>query len=633
MVTEIYELGANGEKKLLTEDNNEHLKNMAQEEQRVEALKIERLRMEERKKNLAFNDAEFLKEMGKRNAEVEADEREAAQAEKQLAVVESTGGGGYSDTFELTDTADAMRLLEYSPFSLLVALPEADGSKADVYITNGLGLWQNDRLKINLLLSIAQREWLSGLGKAAFDNKAVMKATPEVLRHARKARNESANKGILSMVGEACLTLASEGRLPHGLTVCFKDDIDKDTLYLGCANGVVDLRDGRLLPPEEGRIKFITQSTGIDYKPDAPRGNVRRLLNNLSDEQIGWLFKAVGFAMRGIPDRRGYLVEGSPGGGKSTLKNLLLAACGDYAVSRKGAFLLESRFGQTAEAPRPAMLGLRGKRLLLASDVQRGKLDRETWNTITGGDMQADRALYSNKVLGFKPTSTPFIMCNEGYAPIFPVDDGGATKDRMRVLPYPSRSEGERDSGMVQQLMDDPETLEGALAWIISEAVANPLPPADIPEVMEATMNKEREMAGGDAYDWIMTNIVKTGQPSDKLATSDLWTLAGGTANEKYCAELDCTRTMFSRLITSLHKVKRDKIRMKGVLVWGWTGIRLATAEERAWKDAVDIISEPEQKPLTDIEQGEEEYCITCEGLSQELDEDGICGRCRDGAN
>ena len=98
----------------------------------------------------------------------------------------------------------------------------------------------------------------------------------------RRARTLLGFKRMVGAVGPTFLHMQDSGNIPPGLTVCQGEDLERDPLYLGCANGVVDLNVGRLLPPEEGRRQLISRNTGVSFDPEAQDGAVDDLLTILS---------------------------------------------------------------------------------------------------------------------------------------------------------------------------------------------------------------------------------------------------------------------------------------------------------------------------------------------------------------
>ena len=144
----------------------------------------------------------------------------------------------------------------------------------------------------------------------------------------RRARTQRGFERMVGAVGPAFLHMQDSEDIPPGLTVCQGGGLDLDPLYLGCANGVVDLNVGRLLPPEEGRRQLISRNTGVSFDPEARDGSVDDLLTLLSEPESCHLLAALGHALRGGSPGRWYLLCEEPDSGKSTLLRIIADALG-----------------------------------------------------------------------------------------------------------------------------------------------------------------------------------------------------------------------------------------------------------------------------------------------------------------
>ena len=144
----------------------------------------------------------------------------------------------------------------------------------------------------------------------------------------RRARTQRGFERMVGAVGPAFLHMQDSEDIPPGLTVCQGGGLDLDPLYLGCANGVVDLNVGRLLPPEEGRRQLISRNTGVSFDPEARDGSVDDLLTLLSEPESCHLLAALGHALRGGSPGRWYVLCGEPDSGKTVLLRIIADALG-----------------------------------------------------------------------------------------------------------------------------------------------------------------------------------------------------------------------------------------------------------------------------------------------------------------
>ena len=129
------------------------------------------------------------------------------------------------------------------------------------------------------------REVAAGHAAAIAGSDAAANEIRAATGYLRRARTLLGCKRMVGAVGPAFLHMQNSEDIPPGLTVCQGEDLDRDPLYLGCANGVVDLNVGRLLPPEEGRRQLISRNTGVSFDPEARDGSVDDLLALLSEPE------------------------------------------------------------------------------------------------------------------------------------------------------------------------------------------------------------------------------------------------------------------------------------------------------------------------------------------------------------
>ena len=104
--------------------------------------------------------------------------------------------------------------------------------------------------------------------------------------------------------------------MPAGTVSALAKDLDEHSRYIGCPNGVLDLNSGTLLRGDAAREKLVTRSVPDPYVPTARHEAVDAMLAHLTDENREWVLDALGYALRGNPARRIYVLEGPARRGK-----------------------------------------------------------------------------------------------------------------------------------------------------------------------------------------------------------------------------------------------------------------------------------------------------------------------------
>ena len=401
--------------------------------------------------------------------------------------------------------------------------------------------------------------------------------------------------GMVQQVREMLLGelegMQSEGERCSDVKVCRAEELDDDLSVIGAANGVVNLRTGRLLSPEEGRHYRVTVHAPVDYDPKATHEDVDKLFFHLDPLVRAWWWRVLGYHMWGSPSRRFYVVEGPKGGGKSTLANALGATLGPYCCRPQDSALEVSKVSAGLN-PEQLKFGP-PHRLALFLEILITRTSAEGIKRKTGNDSQSVRAPYELEETEIKNTATMFWFCNPGTAPRLRLQDE-ALADRLRVLPYPSVPEGQRDPGIVTRVEKDDDFKRAFLARLVAVAAAEkPGEPPDEPAaVRRATDDK------------ISDDIGEFGEFARRLVLDETSRLTVAEAWAAWCAQCGSpetesdvggiTRIKLSRklreYVLGLPRPKLIKVSSKQAR--GWHGWRLLSPEEVEAQEAVSTAEE-----------------------------------------
>lgn len=195
--------------------------------------------------------------------------------------------------------------------------------------------------------------------------------------------------------------------------VCISpDDLDADPDLLALRNGTLDLRTLALRPHREEDL--ITKVAGVEYDADAacPRWEAHLRLIFANDKgYIRSLQELLGYALlSGNPLQIFPVWWGSGANDKSVTIATVRSILGDYAVSA-GAEVFMVRANDAG--PRPDVLALRGARLVVAVESERGhRLNEAFIKQTTGGDPYTTRNLYSTTMETFVPSHLAILVTN-----------------------------------------------------------------------------------------------------------------------------------------------------------------------------------------------------------------------------
>ena len=240
-------------------------------------------------------------------------------------------------------------------------------------------------------------------------------------------------------------------------------DWDADPFMIGCENGVVELRTGRLRPGRpEDRIRM---STGVNFDPDAPAPRWEQFLGEVFDDEelVDYMQRASGYSATGdISEQVVLICHGQGANGKSTFFNALRLALGDYAHNAPFS-TFEARRGNTIPTD---VADLQSRRFVTASETgESSRLNEARIKALSGGDPQTARHLYG-RFFTFEPTGKIWLGVN--HRP-FVRDDSHGFWRRVRLIPFTRRFDGEgADHHLIDVLRDE---REGILAWLVEGAL------------------------------------------------------------------------------------------------------------------------------------------------------------------
>jgi putative DNA primase/helicase len=253
------------------------------------------------------------------------------------------------------------------------------------------------------------------------------------------------------------------------------EELDADPYLLNTPSGVLNLRelergkDWRSLTVHEHDWKYrMTQITHADYDPNAFSDLWERFITtSIPDDSVRGLLQATtGVGLIGeqlehvLP-----ILTGAGRNGKGVYYGSILHALGDYAaVANPNLFTIDRN--ATADKPNPALLSLRGRRIVFMSETAKSaEMDAARIKALTGGDRIAARGVHSKTIVEFDPSHQLFLITN--HAPQLPADDP-AVWERVKKFPWDVVVPPEdRDPRLGSKLRKEADAV---LAWALAGA-------------------------------------------------------------------------------------------------------------------------------------------------------------------
>jgi putative DNA primase/helicase len=333
---------------------------------------------------------------------------------------------------------------------------------------------------------------------------------------------------------------------------------DSDPWLLGAANGVVDLRTGKLRPGKPS--DQITLHTHIAFDPNTQSCRFDGFLEEIFDSDpdlISYVNRAVGYSFTGDTSEQCFFCcHGEGANGKTTLLNIIRYVIGDYACN-----LPFSAFELTARSTIPNDVAtLPGRRFVTAIETdESARLNEARIKALTGGDPITARLLY-RELFTFNPVAKFWLAFNR--RPIVADDSHGFWR-RVYLIPFNRQF----DPGIESDL---PDKLRAEAAGILAWAVRGCLewqkyglnPPASVVEATKAYCEESDPLR-----DFVPDRCIL--RPDAQVSTAALWEeyLSWCMQNNE---QSPLSRSAFTRRLEALGL---RKVRYGHNREWIWLGI------------------------------------------------------------
>lgn len=255
----------------------------------------------------------------------------------------------------------------------------------------------------------------------------------EMSRWAQTIEDEEARKGAAKAAIRMECARSVNGILALASTepgiAIQPDQLDADPYLVNCANGVFDLRTGKL---EEHDPKFLLRKiTRGAYNPNAARTEFDTFLNRIQPEadMRRFLQRLLGYSLLGkVVEHVLPIFWGDGGNGKGALVETVRFAAGDYADAADRKLLTDH--GETHPTGVADLFGLR---LVFCSETDdQVRLAEATMKALTGGDRIKARRMRED-FWSFDPSHTVIMLTN--YKPDVRGNDNGVWR-RLRLIPF-----------------------------------------------------------------------------------------------------------------------------------------------------------------------------------------------------
>lgn len=281
-----------------------------------------------------------------------------------------------------------------------------------------------------------------------------------------------------------------------GMTVSI-GEFDNDPMQLGVANGVLDLRHGRLLPVSPDLL--TSKRCAVEFDAGAECPTFMRFLEQVQPdkEMQHFMQRWAGYCLTGSTQEHKFLfLYGGGANGKSVFVELVAWLLGDY--SRKIATEMLMQHQRSPQGPSPDIVALKGRRFVYANETEEGRrLAEARIKDMTGGDTMTGRVPYGKADITFTPTHKLIIVGN--HRPEITDNSSGMWR-RPALVPFDvTIPEAARDARLLDKLKTEGA---GILNWMLEGLRVWQRTGLHIPKKIEAATaayREEQDVIG----DWI----------------------------------------------------------------------------------------------------------------------------------
>jgi len=279
---------------------------------------------------------------------------------------------------------------------------------------------------------------------------------------------------------------------------------DKDSMLLGCANGVLNLRASEFAFRDGAARDFIRTAAPTEWRDlYTPAPRFEQFLQEIfagDAELSAFVQRLLGYSITGETSEHIFPVLWGEGrNGKDTLLETLKFVLGDCAAPVQSEVLLSSE--RNPNAATPHLYALRGKRLCWVNESNEGaRLNTSQVKMLTGGGTIAARPLYGTPIT-FAPQYLLMLVTN--HKPHANADDYALWK-RLLLIPFTqafvdsprAAHEHQRDAKLAETLRGE---ASGILAWLVRGCLdwqsAGLNPPACVTKATDDYQNEEDAIA------------------------------------------------------------------------------------------------------------------------------------------
>ena len=250
------------------------------------------------------------------------------------------------------------------------------------------------------------------------------------------------------------------------------EDFDAYADFLNCQNGVVNLRNGELMPHDSSLMLSKICNAEYDVKKRKPELWLKFLddVTNGDKDLQEYIQRCVGYSLSGsIQEQCAYFLYGMGNNGKSTFLDTIAELLGDYAANTQpDTLMLQGKLGSSGGGANTEIARLKSARFVTSEEPTEGvRLNEGLLKQLTGGSKVTCRFLYGDE---FEYTPEFKIWVATNHKPVVRGTDVGIWR-RIKLIPFEVNIPKDKvDKNLKYKLREEfPQILawavEGCMKW------------------------------------------------------------------------------------------------------------------------------------------------------------------------
>ncbi|HCJ37865.1 MAG TPA: DNA primase [Erysipelotrichaceae bacterium] len=250
------------------------------------------------------------------------------------------------------------------------------------------------------------------------------------------------------------------------------EDFDAYTDFLNCQNGIINLRNGELIPHDANFMMSKICNSEYDTKKRKPKLWLSFLkdVTNGDQELMEYIQKCVGYSLSGSNrEQCAYFLYGMGNNGKSTFLDTIADLMGGYASNAQpDTLMIQSKLGSSGGGANSDIARLKSARFVTCEEPTEGvRLNEGLLKQLTGGSKVTCRFLYGDE---FEYTPEFKIWIATNHKPTVRGTDFGIWR-RIKLIPFEVNIPKEKvDKNLKYKLRKEfPQILawavEGCMKW------------------------------------------------------------------------------------------------------------------------------------------------------------------------